>query len=261
MAIPEIIFENEHWIRFRPTERLLRAFRSFRISFGEKRAEQFGGPIEMAKLGVFESYSDFTGPRIIYGIGSFSYVMSGIGQFRLGRYCSIADGARELGERHPIEHVTTSSFCYRVTRPALLDGWNELLPEGTKAISPTIPTPAIPAFEHDVWVGQNAQIARGITLHTGCVVAAGAVVTKDVPPYAIVGGSPAKIIKRRFSEKIIERLLASKWWELHPRHIVHEDLKDPERFLDRIAGVTERWEPTAITWRNIVAQLELQPAA
>lgn len=67
---------------------------------------------------------------------------------------------------------------------------------------------------HDVWIGARAIILSGVSIGTGAVVAAGAVVTKDVPPYAIVGGNPARIIKTRFSDLQIKQLLQSNWWEL-----------------------------------------------
>jgi len=66
---------------------------------------------------------------------------------------------------------------------------------------------------NDVWVGQSAMLMEGITIGDGAVVGAGAVVTKDVPPYTIVGGVPAKEIKKRFSEKEIEFLINLRWWD------------------------------------------------
>ena len=66
---------------------------------------------------------------------------------------------------------------------------------------------------HDVWVGHGAIILPGRTIGTGAIVAAGAVVTRDVPPYAIVGGVPAQVIKWRFPEDVAERLVALSWWD------------------------------------------------
>ena len=67
-------------------------------------------------------------------------------------------------------------------------------------------------IENDVWVGRGATIMAGVTIHSGAVVAANSVVTKDVPPYAIVGGNPAKIIRYRFPDDVIQKLLAISWW-------------------------------------------------
>lgn len=66
----------------------------------------------------------------------------------------------------------------------------------------------------DVWIGQNCLVMDGVTINDGAIIAAGAVVTKDVPPFAVVGGVPAKIIKYRFSEEMIKRLLEIQWWNL-----------------------------------------------
>lgn len=79
---------------------------------------------------------------------------------------------------------------------------------------------------HDVWVGQNALILSGVSIGTGAIVGAGAVVTKDVPPYGIAVGTPAKIVGYRFDSATIEKLLASRWWDLSD-----EQLRSIEAFL------------------------------
>ncbi len=66
---------------------------------------------------------------------------------------------------------------------------------------------------NDVWIGDGAVVLQGASIGTGAVVGANAVVTKDVPPYAVVGGIPARVIRYRFRDDIIEELLATEWWE------------------------------------------------
>ncbi|RAZ50388.1 hypothetical protein [Campylobacter hyointestinalis] len=84
---------------------------------------------------------------------------------------------------------------------------------------------------------KNALLKPGITLYTGCVVAQNAIVTKDVPPYAIVGGSPARILKYRFDEATINRLLGLKWWEYHFADFDRIDnKKDINYYLDELEG-------------------------
>ncbi|MDE6773391.1 MAG: CatB-related O-acetyltransferase, partial [Treponemataceae bacterium] len=73
---------------------------------------------------------------------------------------------------------------------------------------------------NDVWIGQNVTIMPGIRIGDGAIIGARAVVTKDVPPYTIVGGVPAKPIRKRFSDDVIEKLLKLKWWDLPPEKIL-----------------------------------------
>ena len=89
---------------------------------------------------------------------------------------------------------------------------------------------------HDVWIGTNVTILPSVKIGNGAIIAAGAVVTKDIPDYAIVGGVPAKVLKYRFSDDEIKRLNQSKWWEWPDekikRHI--NKFSAPEDFFDLI---------------------------
>lgn len=90
---------------------------------------------------------------------------------------------------------------------------------------------------NDVWIGYNVLILPGVTIHDGAVCAAGAVVTHDVPPYTIVGGVPAKPIRRRFSDEMIEKLLKIRWWDW-PEEKIKENLEyfyQPEEFVERFS--------------------------
>jgi tetrahydrodipicolinate N-succinyltransferase len=90
---------------------------------------------------------------------------------------------------------------------------------------------------NDVWMGHNANVLSGINVGDGAVIAAGAVVTKDVPPYAVVAGVPATIKRFRFAEKIIDRLLRCKWWDLELHQLNGLPFNDIERCLDAIERI------------------------
>ncbi len=93
---------------------------------------------------------------------------------------------------------------------------------------------------NDVWTGHNVNIMSGVNVGDGAVIAAGSVVTKDVPPYAVVAGVPATIKRFRFSEHIIARLLRSKWWELELSQLSGLPFNDVGRCLDAIERLRAR---------------------
>ena len=95
-------------------------------------------------------------------------------------------------------------------------------------------------IKNDVWIGANSVIMPNITIGNGAIIGAGAVVTKDVPDYAIVAGVPAKIIKYRFSQDIIDRLLILQWWNMDPKVIKkHIDLWGGEFNCDSLKKLEE----------------------
>lgn len=143
-----------------------------------------------------------------YGRPKVRFPESGA-RLTIGRYGSIADGVEILlGGNHRTDWATTYPF------PELPGLWPE-----AAGIEGSHTTRGDVVIGHDVWLGSQAMILSGLTIGTGAVVAARAVVTRDVPPYAIVGGNPAKVLRMRFDEVEIEGLLASRWWEL-PRAAV-----------------------------------------
>jgi chloramphenicol O-acetyltransferase type B len=118
----------------------------------------------------------------------------------IGNFCSIsADVKIFLGGDHRPDWVTMFPF------PAF---WTDI-PSDTACRR----TKGNVIIEHDVWIGRSATILSGVTLGTGCVIGANAVVSKDIPPYAIAVGNPAKIVRKRFSDDVIARLLETRWWE------------------------------------------------
>jgi virginiamycin A acetyltransferase len=128
-------------------------------------------------------------------LGSYTYVGSNtnITKSSIGRYCSIANNVSIGQGEHNLENISTSSLFYS-------NPWNTL-------------TAGDCVIESDVWIGVDAVILRGVKVGVGAVIAANAVVTKDVQPYAIVAGVPARLIRYRFPENYQKHILASKWWQ------------------------------------------------
>ncbi|WP_068171241.1 CatB-related O-acetyltransferase [Neokomagataea thailandica] len=119
----------------------------------------------------------------------------------IGRFCSIGPKVLIILGNHRYDTVTTYPF------KTLKAFW----PEAEDAVDDHTSKGGI-IIGHDVWVGARAVILSGVTVGSGAIIAAGAIVTKDVPPYSIVGGNPARVIRYRFSEDVIQKLLAIAWW-------------------------------------------------
>ncbi|NOT17936.1 MAG: CatB-related O-acetyltransferase [Sulfuriferula sp.] len=128
-------------------------------------------------------------------IGSYSYVGDNcvISRAKIGRYVSIANNVSIGPGEHILTRLSTSSLFYRQPYEELTQG--ECI------------------IENDVWIGVDAVVLRGVRVGIGAVVAANAVVTKDVPAFAVVGGVPSRLIRFRFSEEKQKVILASRWWE------------------------------------------------
>ncbi len=171
-------------------------------------------------------------------IDSFSYSFSPLApHIRIGRYCSIALNVRVMGPQHPLGFVSSSEILYRadtMLADSLADfgaGWH-LYPHDISGGS-------MPEIGHDVWIGQDVLLGPRAKLGDGCVVAAGSVVTRPVPPYAIVGGVPARVIRFRFPPEIVEALLESRWWDYALPELNHLPLDRPEAFVVALRAAIE----------------------
>ncbi len=149
-------------------------------------------------------------------INSYTYVgkNSIIQNASIGKFCSIGSEVCIGLGGHPISNFSTSPIFYRQNNILEIKLVNEDLE--FKEYEPI-------EIGHDVWIGTRAIILDGVIIGTGAIIAANAVVTKDVPPYAIVGGSPANLIRYRFDESKIQSLLNSEWWELDLIEIIKKN--------------------------------------
>jgi acetyltransferase-like isoleucine patch superfamily enzyme len=137
--------------------------------------------------------------RYSYGSPALHFAGSGA-QLRIGQFCSIADQVKIfLGGEHRMDWVTTYPFP-------------QMLP-AARGISGHPATKGDVTIGNDVWIGHGATILSGVTIGDGAVVGAHAVLARDVPPYAIVGGNPARLVRHRFPPAQVDALLQIRWWD------------------------------------------------
>jgi phosphonate metabolism protein (transferase hexapeptide repeat family) len=161
-------------------------------------------------------------------LGDYSYLAGSDGTVSytdIGKFCSIASHVVINPGDHPMDRVTQHHCTYRRRRYGFEATDDEEVFEWRRRRKCRI--------GHDVWIGNGAKIMAGINIGTGAVVAAGAVVTRDVLPYQVVAGVPARPLRMRFAPAVIDKLMAIAWWDWDRRTLEHRfgDFSNLERFL------------------------------
>lgn len=198
---------------------------------------------------LVEPYATISGRNSFMNCSAFTYLHTNFGpDAYFGRYCSIAPYSRIMGSEHPLDRISTHPFtCREYFRSRMLQDFG-----GHPDFPPFEDTKRGPMIvQDDVWIGNSTLIRPGVTIGYGAVVAAGSVVTKDVPPFAIVGGNPARIVRYRFDEKTIERILKVAWWRYHVADFSGLDASDVHQFLDGLEARIERGEIAPYTPEKI----------
>ncbi len=186
-------------------------------------------------------------------IGAFTYMVTGmVYNAEIGRYGSIARDVTIGPGPHPTDWLSSHPFQFRNDFRFRV---GRAFPDADKYLSHTMmkqrraaSTVRKVVIGHDVWIANGAFILPGVTIGHGAVIAARAVVTKDVPPYAIVAGNPARVIKKRFPDEIIEKLLQVAWWRFAPWDMNDIHFDDAAAAADIIAeraaqGLIKPYEP------------------
>ncbi|MBN1508508.1 MAG: CatB-related O-acetyltransferase [Sedimentisphaerales bacterium] len=173
---------------------------------------------------IFRDYHQIEVGMYSYG-GCFD--ASAITPFtRIGRYCSFAGGVKVFNGNHPMEFRSTHPFFFN---PEFGFVDHDLAPRTRLVVG------------NDVWVGCNAIILPAVRhIGDGAVIGAGAVVTKDVPDFAVVAGNPATIIRYRFSEEVQQEIKASRWWDKDVEELTISDFTHALPRVDRSGIQIER---------------------
>ena len=170
-----------------------------------------GDKIKIEENVIAEQYSTMP-QKNFSSVGAFSFPTCHFtGNVKIGRFCSIASNVKVMGGNHPIERFTTHMVTYNGDFDKFAQ--NEFHQQWT--LKPFITAPQNPTIGNDVWIGNDVVLKGGIKIGDGAIIAANSVVTKDVPPYAIVAGIPAKVIRFRFNAEAISELLKIQWWNYH----------------------------------------------
>ena len=248
----------------RVTDALLALLAQYRISTASAGGRwRVGAILQVHPKAKIEKYCLLGNGHVIPAtLMAFSYSQAecDVGM-HIGRYTSIAQGATAMGPPHPTTWVSSSPFCYfsqprrpfaeyfadkGMDEPELLE-----FDHGKRGVG----------IGHDVWIGMDAMIKREVKIGHGAVIAARSVVTKDVPSYAVVAGVPARVIRYRLPDTLIERFLKLAWWRFAPDQLRPLNLQEPEHFADQLEEqIAQGLQPAQfdmLTASQIVAAGEL----
>ena len=202
-------------------------YKNIRVSYTSK-IKQLYKPIGPFKIGANTFFSG--------KIGRYSYIGENcVLNAEIGNFCSIASNVKIIEGFHPIHRFSTSPVFYSVDGQCIKSFVTEKKVEDIKYIKKDEKIACI--IGNDVWIGENVLIKGGIKIGDGACIAMGSVVVKDIEPFSIVGGVPAREIKKRFSRDIIEKLLKIQWWNKDDTW-----LKSMENYYDFIDTFIEEAE-------------------
>jgi acetyltransferase-like isoleucine patch superfamily enzyme len=227
---------------------LLAAHPVFHKPYGGERW-RVGDRLALDQNCTLEPYTQiFGGHSLPLEMGAFSYSHSDVRHYvAVGRYCSIGRDVSWLAGSHPRDWATTSPIAYRPdgALPAIA-AYAERRP-GVIAEREFPDFARVTVIGHDVWVGDQAMIRQGVRIGHGAIVGARALVLEDVAPYAVVAGSPARVLRSRLPEALAARFLKAAWWRFAPEAIQQLPIEEPARFIDQLEARLAGDPPPVLT--------------
>lgn len=219
-------------------ETILYYMKQFLHRSRHKDSCRFGSGVRLDSRVEFEGHN-FLADKVTFlnsSLGKYSYISTGsfIKNARIGRFCSIGNEVATIAGRHPVHYISTHPVFYSpscqsgisFTEEAHYEEFHYLDPQSRISLQ----------IGNDVWIGARTLLMEHITIGDGAVIAAGSVVTKDIPPYAIAGGVPARVIRYRFSEEEIRRLQKLAWWDKEEDWLRAQagEFLEKDHFLEKI---------------------------
>lgn len=201
------------------------------VSLSEAPLIHEGARIEKSRIGSWTEIGK--GTHIVQStIGDYTYDDGEVSIFysEIGKFCSIANRVRINPGNHPQDRVTQHHMTYRRKQFGLDTRDDEAFFDWRRS------HPCV--VGHDVWIGHAAVVLPGVRIGTGAVIGAAAVVTRDVEPYQVVAGVPARPVRKRFPEDVIHRILKSEWWNWS-----RQELEERWRDLCSVNGFLARYSP------------------
>jgi acetyltransferase-like isoleucine patch superfamily enzyme len=244
-------------IDIRLSARSIEWLRDHRLFFDYTDAERRlkpGHVLRIADNAVVEPYAGFLGPPhngLICSMGAWSYTWSSLWpEVKVGRYSQISTDLMIPTPRHPMDLISAHPFVYDRQYSAIL-ATSEDFGEPYSNVVPN-PQPAFPIIKNDVWIGRNVVIYPGVTVGDGAMIAAHSVVIRDVPPYALVVGNPATVVRKRFPDETIDDLLQLEWWRYPFTAFNGLSLADPDRFIAELRDrAPEEYRPQPIPFHEM----------